>query len=217
MLEPAVTLTDYGLTIECWLFAVLILRAKQTELSRWWTLFFVSIGTASLLGGTVHGFLPDTSVLASRIVWNANLIAIGCTALATWILGALLTESVTLRQWVPRIATVLLAAFIVVVVFVSNRFVVAIAMYLPATLFLTVTMVMAHIATPGRGWAVGIVGLALTYAAAAVQQLKFGLHPVYFDHNAFFHAIQAVALYLLFLAQSKANRFAGAVSTSSAG
>lgn len=40
--------------------------------------------------------------------------------------------------------------------------------------------------------------LALTAIAAALQQLGVGLHPEYFNHNAFYHAIQAFALWLLY-------------------
>ncbi len=35
--------------------------------------------------------------------------------------------------------------------------------------------------------------------AAGVQQLGIALHPVYFDHNALYHLIQAVAVLMLFL------------------
>ena len=213
MREPAVTLTDYGLTIECCILAALVMKAPASSARAWWTAFFAFIGLASLLGGTVHGFLPDDSTFANQALWDANLIAIGCTAVATWTIGAMLTGSAALTQWVPRVAFVLLAIYATIVVFVANTFLMAIAMYLPATVLLLVGMTVAHVRDPGRGWAVGIVGLILTYAAAAVQQLKVDPHPVYFDHNALYHAIQAVALFLIFTAQSRAGRVGRAVTT----
>ncbi|MFA6958989.1 MAG: hypothetical protein WC538_24215 [Thermoanaerobaculia bacterium] len=206
MHEPAVTLTDYGLTIECWTLAWLVMRSNRTALRPWWIAFFGFIGLASLIGGTVHGFFPDESTTLYTILWDANLIAIGCTAVAIWSLGALLTGSAPLARWVTRIAFALLALYAGIVVFVSNRFLVAIGMYLPAVIFLTVTMSMTHARAPRQGWGVGIVGLALTYLAAAAQQLKVALHPVYFDHNALYHVIQGLALFLVFLAQSRASR-----------
>lgn len=209
MLEPAVTLTDYGLTIECWLLAWFVMKTNRTALASWWVAFFGFIGLASLIGGTVHGFFPDESTTLYSILWDANMIAIGCTAVAIWNLGALLTGSETLARWMSRIAFALLALYAGIVVFVSNRFLVAIGMYLPAVIFLTVTMSMTHARDPKRGWSIGIVGLALTFVAAAVQQLKVALHPVYFDHNASYHAIQGLALYLIFLAQSRASRDSG--------
>lgn len=204
MLEPAVTLTDYGLTIECWLFAALIARTPSGGAMRsWWMAFFALIGAASLLGGTVHGFFPDESALVYRLLWDANLVAIGGTAVAVWNLGALLSDSARLKRYLPPLATGALLGYTAVVVFVSDEFLVAIAMYLPATIFLTVAMVMAHRREPARGWATGIVGLGLTFIAAAVQQLRLAAHPVYFDHNALYHAIQAVALYLIYRGQSE--------------
>ena len=41
--------------------------------------------------------------------------------------------------------------------------------------------------------------MVLTLVAAVVQQRKISLHPVYFNHNAFYHAIQAVALVLIYV------------------
>lgn len=46
---------------------------------------------------------------------------------------------------------------------------------------------------------VAVLGLPLTFVAAAVQQAGVALHPTYFDHNALYHLVQAVALWLFFL------------------
>ena len=203
MHEPVVTLTDYGLTIECWLFAALIMRAKlNPTMDRWWIAFFGFIGAASLLGGTVHAFLPDESTALYRIVWDANLLALGGVSVAVWMLGANLIGSDDVTRAVRAVSYVLLAAYVLVVAFVSNKFLVAIGMYLPATVFLTVAMAVANSRDTHRRWRIGLAGMALTYVAAAVQQIGVDIHPVYFDHNAFYHAIQAVALYLLFRAQA---------------
>jgi hypothetical protein len=205
--EPVVTLTDYGLTIECWLFAALIMKAKlDPAMDRLWIAFFGFIGAASLLGGTVHAFLPDESTTLFAIVWDANLIALGCVSVAVWMLGATLLRSDEIKTLVRIASYALFVFYVLIVVFISNRFLVAIGMYLPATVFLTVAMAMAHSREPKRGWRVGLIGLALTYAAAVVQQAKIAIHPVWFDHNALYHAIQAVALYLLFRAQRASAR-----------
>ena len=42
-------------------------------------------------------------------------------------------------------------------------------------------------------------GLSLTLVAAVLQQLQVALHPDYFNHNAVFHVVQAVAMLLFFL------------------
>ena len=43
----------------------------------------------------------------------------------------------------------------------------------------------------------GIVGIAATVVAAAVQQLRVAVHPRYFNHNALYHVTQAIALFLI--------------------
>jgi hypothetical protein len=77
---------------------------------------------------------------------------------------------------------------------------VAVAGYLPAAVFLLAGFLRA--ALHERVWwaGLGAWALALTFVAAAIQQLRVALHPVYFNHNAFYHLVQAVALALLFMA-----------------
>ncbi|MCH8082920.1 MAG: hypothetical protein IH885_01670 [Myxococcales bacterium] len=86
-----------------------------------------------------------------------------------------------------------------VVVFVSRDFTVAIAAYLPAALFMM--FVFARNGWRGRpaGVAPALSGIAITIVGAAAQSAGIGLHPVYFDHNALYHAVQAIAFALVFV------------------
>jgi MFS family permease len=199
--EPDVTLTDYALALECAVLTALALRwpARDESLRRWWAVFFASIGAASLLGGPVHGFFnaPGNSIRA--ILWPATILAIGVTSTAIWIAGAHVQLREPARSWVRRAAIALLLVYTLVVLFVSSRFFVAIAAYLPAVLFLLVAMVLAYRRHRQPALAYGILGLALTFVAAAVQQLRIAIHPTYFNHNALYHVIQGVALFLIFL------------------
>ena len=43
-----------------------------------------------------------------------------------------------------------------------------------------------------------LIGLILTFVAAGIQQLEIGVHTRYFGHNALYHVVQAVGLYLIF-------------------
>ena len=192
MKEPDVTLTDYALALECAVFCVLLLRGGGWDvLRRWWAVFFASVGLAALIGGTVHGFLPGNAAL-----WTATMLTLGVTSLAGWYIGSLLLG----MRWLRPVAVVLLGIYAGIVLFVNSTFVVAIAMYLPATVFLLLAMVARYATTRDRAAATGVVGLLLTFAAAAVQQLRIGLHPVYFNHNALYHVIQFVALWMIFVA-----------------
>jgi len=44
------------------------------------------------------------------------------------------------------------------------------------------------------------ISLLATLIAAAIQQLQIAMHPTYFNHNAIYHLLQAVALALLLVA-----------------
>ena len=87
-----------------------------------------------------------------------------------------------------------------VVLFVSHSFTIAVIHYLPAAVFLLGAFVFVYVRQRNGFLLAGIAGLVLSFVAAAVQQSGMGLHPVYFNHNALFHVIQAFALLLVFLA-----------------
>ena len=96
-------------------------------------------------------------------------------------------------------AAVGFAVYAVLVLFVTQAFMVAIAGSVPASLFLVVVLALAYRRRRDRRLLVGSVGVALTLVAGVQQQLGIGVHPTYFNHNAVFHAIQAIALLMIFL------------------
>lgn len=201
MTEPDVALTDYALAIECALFCTLALRWAATDrrLRALWVVFFASIGAGSVFGGTVHGFFLAEDSAGHDILWPAALLALGVTSTAMWLIGARVQLRDPVATRVRRAASAALVAYAIVVIFVNSRFYVAIVMYLPATVFLLAVMTLAYRRTRSSALAWGIVGLALTFVAAAVQQLRVAIHPVYFNHNALYHVIQGISLFLLFL------------------
>lgn len=198
--EPDVTLTDYGLAIMCAIFARVLLRqeVERSALRTWFAVFFTAVGVATLLGGTAHGFFPDITSVGYRALFSATLFSIGVAAAAAWLIGLVLRFP---RDTVAAVAPALVVgmlAYIAVVLFVSQDFVVAILGYMPATVFLLIVLTMVYLEGRQREVLLGVFGVALTFVAAAVQQMGVGIHPSYFDHNALYHVIQAVALYMLF-------------------
>lgn len=200
--EPDVALTDYGLAIECALFAYLFYVKGEGHRRRriWFTVFFGSTGAASLLGGTVHGFFLDVNTTGSTIFWPATLIAIGAAAMAAWAIAATTLRSRPLVNWITLLAGVEFVVYCFVILFVTDNFVFAVINYLPPALFLFLTLFLLYRRTQEFEVALGVVGMGLTFIASWVQQKGFALHPVYFNHNAFYHLIDAAALFLIFLA-----------------
>ncbi len=198
MTEPAVTLTDYGLTLLC---AVLVWRARsrvRADLRPWAMGLFAGSGAAALFGGTVHGFFGDAATLGYRLLWPATILTVGATGLAAWGLGARVDGRPAGTRWVTRLAGLAYAAYVAIVLAGWQAFAVAVAFYLPAVIYLTVRFARAYRrrATASRRRA--LTGLGLTFAAAAIQQLQVPIHPVWFDHNALYHVVQAAAFILLY-------------------
>src|SRR5580765_6504359 len=194
MKEPDVTITDYLLALEAFAFAVLIARAATaTPLQRWFVIFFAATAAASLVGGTVHGFFNDSVVL-----WRLVLISLGVVAAAAWAIGARLLFADRLAQFVVTAAWVEFAAYALMVVFVTDKFLFAIVNYLPATVFLIVAFFARYQSNAVTPLAQGLAGLLLTLVAAGVQQARLAVHPRYFNHNALYHLLQAIALFLIF-------------------
>ena len=200
--EPAITLTDYALAIECSVFALLLMRrdASDRTLRFWFVVFFASAACASLLGGTVHGFFPDAAGNGRRVLWQATLLAILVTSLAAWNIGAILLLSARGVTIVRSLAIAQLLVFSLVVLFVRREFIIAIIAYLPATLFLLIGLVAAYRRHHLQALRWGVLGLGLTLLAAAVQRFHIVVHPDYFNHNALYHVIQGAALWMIFLA-----------------
>lgn len=202
VMEPDVTLTDYGLTVLCVVLAVSLRRHGRAgdALRFWFTAFFLAIGAASLAGGTVHGFLADETTTPYAVVWSASLLAVGASAVAAWAIGGRLMLAEDRARVVIAAAVVVFGLYTAVVLVVSRQFVVAILHYLPATLFLLASFLTVYVRTRQAHLLAGAAGMLLMFVAAAVQQAGIALHPVYFNHNALYHVIQAVALYLVYRA-----------------
>lgn len=200
MTEPDVTLTDYVLALECGVFCWLLWRRapKRSPLRIWTIVFFAATGAGALSGGTVHGFFLDTGSFGHRVLWPMTLLSLGVAALAAWIIGAhLLLRGGGVRA-ISIAAGPFFVAYAAVVFFVSQAFVVAIANYLPACLFLFATFLVVHRRHPARPLVAGMAALLLTLLSGALQQAGIGLDSVYFNHNALYHLLQAIALWLLF-------------------
>lgn len=200
--DPAVTLTDYALAIECAVIVLLLLRREPSDpqLRFWFAVFFASACAASLLGGTVHGFFKGQNSAGRAVLWPATLLAILVTGLSAWFIAAVLHVSEKKSAIIRRLAVVQMAILAFVVLFVTRSFLVAIIAYLPATLFLLLALSSAYRGRKARALGWGIAGLTLTLIAAGVQHLHVAIHRVYFDHNALYHVVQGAALWMIFLA-----------------
>lgn len=198
MLEPDVALTDFLLTLECAAFAASLWRRAASWLQMAFAAFFTAIAVSALLGGLVHGYYPETSSLFKEL-WAGTLLSLGVAAAAAWLASAQILLPRVPTRWIIGIVAFAFALYAWVVVAIRSEFKIAILNYLPAVVLLTVAFVIDYSRYKETALLLGSIGFALTYAAAAVQQLRLSLAPPYFDHNASYHLIQAIALALIFI------------------
>jgi hypothetical protein len=197
--DPDTTLTDLGLAVESAVLAWLLARREgPREAARgWWLLFFGAAGSASLLGGLYHGFFHPAQSAFADPLWAATLLCLGLPALAGWALGAPILLPRRARG-VTVAAAVVYVTYGGLVLASFQDFLVAVAHYLPAAVFLLIALAVAYYRRRARPLGLGLAGMVLIFVGAGLQQAGVALHPVHFDHNAVYHVVQAIALYLLY-------------------
>ena len=199
MKEIDVALTDYVLALECSIFAFVLIRNKCNDqpLSTWFAVLFPSVGLASIMGGTIHGFVHEDT-LFHTMFWRATIVSTGISALAAWTIGAKILFDNLGQRVIPVVAVVNFSIYLGYVVFLNQNFVVAIANYLPAAIFLLFAFAILYKQYAQRLVLLALAGVILTFVAAGIQQMGIGVHAKYFNHNALYHVVQAAGLYLVF-------------------
>jgi hypothetical protein len=203
-----VSLTDYGLAAECVCFAYLMarIRTRSSSLPAVFALFFFSIAIAAAAGGTVHGFFLDESSLGYKILWPFTLIVMGITALSGVYIGTALQFSRSTAVYINGVALAIFLAYFLIVLLIRRDFLIAILDYLPALLFIGGAFLLAHRRQKKPAFLIGFLGVCTMLFAAAAQQSKLGIDPRYFDHNALYHVLQAIALFMVFVAARETTK-----------
>jgi len=201
MSEPDVTLTDYGLALECaFLATFLALKSTRQKMLRdAGMFFFVFLGLSAITGGTVHGFFPDQNSPGHRHLWQATLQLIGLAAFSTWILASGILAKGRPGRWLAVAAFPQIALYSTLAFLVTQEFWIAFTIYLPAALLLLAGFCCGAWRDGHRFLLVGASGSVLSLLSSFLQFMRIGIDPVYFNHNALAHVVQCVALVLIFL------------------
>jgi hypothetical protein len=198
--EPDVTLTDYGLALECAILAAFL--GLTPTIRKWLRLagmcFFIFLGLSAVTGGTVHGFCPDEHSPGCRFLWKLTLLSSGLAAVSIWTLGAGLLADGRAARLVALAAIPQIAVYSALVIYVTQEFWIVFTIYLPAALLLLAGFCRTAWHLGRRSALVGASGMVLSFASSFLQFMRIGIDPVYFNHNALAHLVQAVAIALLF-------------------
>lgn len=199
--EPDVALTDYALVVETFLFGLWMYRSNGLNpLKGWFVFLFWSIAVAALLGGTVHGFFPDPQSSMARASWLTTMIFVGVTALSEYGIAAHLLLTSRLANIFILAAVLIFGIYAAIVLFWNATFRIAVIDYVGGVILLMIGFASVYLRDRNRAALVGIAGLVLTLAASAVQQAHVSINAHYFNHNAFYHLLEGIALFFVYRA-----------------
>jgi hypothetical protein len=196
--EMVVSITDFALAAYSGALAWNLL-SRQTEMRRtryWFAIVLSSIALSSLLGGISHGFVPEEAGRLGALLWRATLMAVGPAAVGLWMLASMLLFRPTRVEVARVLGLIALAIYTGVVLFEYQDFMIALVMYLPAVIMLLVGFAV-HLRRSAFSTS-GLVAMVLTLTAGLLQYLRVSLHPVYFNYNAVYHLVQAIAVFFLY-------------------
>lgn len=197
--DPDVVLTDLALAIlGAWFAWRLAGQSRAGRLGRTGAVLMAGLASAALWGAAFHAFFPaNTATLPGRIAWIPVSLSIVVAAAALLELGL----SVLAAGLDPRVRRGIVGVYALAfagMALADDSFAGIVRFYVPALLLFLIGATVGAIRS-GGGWIPIALGLALSAVAAVLQQAGVAVHPVYFDHNAVYHLVQAVALVLLYL------------------
>lgn len=199
MNETTVALTDYVLVVECAAFAIALARTRAPSPERLaWLAFFGATACAALLGGTVHGFFASETSRVGAALWTATMLAIGVTGWSTLALAARFELDERLASLVIRVGLVELAGYAVAVLCVTQAYWLALAQYAPFGALWLAVLARAYARRRDRVTLLGLIGLGLSFVAAAIQFFHVAITSIRLDHNSLYHLVQMAGLALLF-------------------
>jgi hypothetical protein len=196
--EPSTLLTDYALATLCaflaWRLRAAALATRQRAV-RLWMFAFVATALGSLAGGTYHGFQLMLPASVAAAVWTLTTLTVGVAACLLLTAALVATIGARARRWWLRIVW---AQYLVYAAWMlrHDEFVYVIVEYGLAMLCVLVLMMTRrrHVGDVAR-WIVA--GIAVSIAAALIQQSGFDLHRN-LNHNDLQHLVQMVAVWLLY-------------------
>jgi hypothetical protein len=204
--DPDVVFTDLGLALLggylCWR---LWNAPGQRMLLRTGALLMGGLASAALWGAVFHALFPaGTATAAGFLVWVPVALSI--------VVAASVMLELSLRLFLPRIPSrvrrlavaTYAVLFAIVVLLVHESFSSIVYFYTPALVLLLIAAGQEALRGRDAGWSLITTGLIMSAGAAMLQQATVAVHAVYFDHNAVYHVVQAIALVFLYFGWRRA-------------
>ena len=195
--EPMTMATDYIISVETFIFAVLLFRGRNKSTFLYlWVAAFMTIGIAALLGGSYHGLAFYLQESTSKILWTGVVYSLS--------LYSFLILSATIINFTPSKFQKL---FITLIGFKSlfylyiaghkDDFIYVIADYISATIAVLAILILTFDINKKPSAVFLITGILVSFVAAGVQQSGIILAKN-FNYNDISHIISMISFWLLY-------------------
>ena len=197
--EPTTLFTDYALALLTLLWGTHLFRFgqqnKQTS-KLLWGLGFLATASASLWGGTVHGFRPYLDETLAVVLWKMSVYSVG---LASYFMLSTIVLICMKCLWRPWALGVVALKFLVFAIWMIGHSEFRFAVYDYASAMIMILLLQIYVGASRRAksavWIVG--GVLIGLAGGVIQMEKFYLYE-HFNHNDLFHVMQIAAFYLFY-------------------
>jgi len=194
--EPMTVLTDVLLAAAALFGGVRIYGVSDAPVHFYFALSFFLIALGALTGATIHAIRHTSLVSRVPLLWRITGIAIGTSAtamLAATFYHILPADYADILRWTVLGLSIIYAAWI----WRDYRFRNVIVFYSILMAFILGAMALSYVSTGSPGAKLIVVGLLISFGAAAVQRSGFKLAR-HFNHNDIYHVIQLVGLYFCY-------------------
>lgn len=178
MNEPVTVLTDYALAGVSGLLGFRLIRY-----SKFWSLAFLALALAALLGGTWHGFWR------SDLLWKATTLSVGVASFGMVVGSALVTTRGAVLRFIVVLAGLKLLAYSIWMLR-HDDFIWVVADTASALLIVGLLHLWRF-----NGWM--LAGVAVSVLAGLAQASGLRLHE-HFNHNDLYHVIQIAAMFAFY-------------------
>ncbi len=194
--EPMTVLTDILLAAAAFFGGVKIHGVSGAPVHFYFSLSFFLIALGALAGAVIHAIRHTSGVSWVPLLWRITGIAVGLSAtamLTATFYHVLPAEYADLLRWTVLGLSIIYAGYI----WRDYRFRNVIVFYSIFMAFILGAMALNYVSTGSPGAKLIVVGILISFGAAAVQRSGFKLAK-HFNHNDIYHAIQLVGLYFLY-------------------
>jgi hypothetical protein len=191
--EVVTMATDYLLAATGFAAAMWLWKTAAGVPGRWWAVAFLATGVAAVLGGTSHGYAPVLAKQTHGLVWRLTYVTAGIANFCILYGSALAAVPPRFLRAAGLVLFIrLLAVAAALIVLAEFRYVLYDYAITLAGL-LGLAAVLGARRQPGAVWVVAGVGASVI--GAVVQLARIGQGRV-FNHNDWFHVVQAIGIAL---------------------